>query len=68
MPIGQEKTISENYGGISTVELKKGILQSRYGLGTIILTKGENAIWVMNIERSDEAFLKVKELVEKAKH
>ena len=50
------------------MELKKGIIQNRFGLGTIILTKGKNTIWIMNIERADEAFQKVNELVEKAKH
>ncbi|MFQ6087880.1 MAG: PH domain-containing protein [Candidatus Methanofastidiosia archaeon] len=66
----EEKTM--NYRNITEINLRKGIFQRMYGLGTIILSTpatgivrgtARSGILVSDIENSDEVYKMVKELV-----
>lgn len=70
----EEKTI--DYRNITEVNLRRNIFQRKYGLGTIILStpatgysKGAalSGIRIFDIERPQEIYRQVKELIEKAR-
>ena len=61
------------YKNITEVNLRKGIIQKKYGLGTMILStpatnsnaKARSGISVRDIENPDEAYRQIKELIGK---
>jgi len=68
----QEKTIS--LADVTEVSLSKGVLQSRYRLGTVVLltpavvvTRGLPGVRLTNIEEPDEVYQNVRELIENAR-